>query len=60
MRMAETCPTTPEGAASLLAYVAADMETITREWHTMAVKTVVASLWLMAQGNNCAGVAKAA
>ena len=52
MRMAETCPTTPEGAASLLAYVAADMETITREWHTMAVKTVVASLWLMAQGNN--------
>lgn len=60
MRMAETCPTTPEGAASLLAYVAADMETITREWHTMAVKTVVASLWLMAQGNNSAGVAKAA
>ena len=59
MRMAETCPTTPEGAASPLAYVAADMETITREWHAMAVKTVVASLWLMAQGNP-AGVAKAA
>jgi hypothetical protein len=45
MRMARTKPTTPAGAAALIAYVVRDLEDVALEdWHSAALKTVAVCL----------------
>lgn len=43
-RMAKTKPTTPAGAAAMLAYVKTDMEGGDIDWHDTAIATLVATL----------------